>query len=54
MLSEASVQDWIGVVRAKAASIERGSPWENCFIESFNAGIRDEFGPGQQVHQFTT
>jgi transposase InsO family protein len=35
-----TVQDWIGAVRAKTAYIERGSPWENGFIESFNARLR--------------
>jgi putative transposase len=36
------VQDWIGAVGAKTAYIKRGSPWENGFIESFNARLRDE------------
>jgi transposase InsO family protein len=36
-----AVQDWIGAVGAKTAYIERGSPWENGFIESFNARLRD-------------
>jgi len=29
-------------VGAKTAYIERGSPWENGYIESFNARLRDE------------
>src|SRR5262249_23356337 len=29
-------KDWIAVVGAKTAYIERGSPWENGYIESFN------------------
>jgi hypothetical protein len=33
------VQDWIGAVGAKTVYIERGSPWENGFIESFNARL---------------
>jgi len=37
-----AVQEWIGVVGAKTAYIERGSPWENGYIESFNARLRDE------------
>jgi putative transposase len=37
-----AVQDWIAAVGAKTAYIERGSPWENGFIESFNARLRDE------------
>src|SRR6516165_3009187 len=34
-----AVQDWIAVVGAKTAYIERGSPWENGYIESFNARL---------------
>src|SRR5262245_8159959 len=37
-----AVQEWIAVVGAKTAYIERGSPWENGYIESFNARLRDE------------
>src|SRR5262249_61641237 len=37
-----AVQDWIAVVGAKTAYLERGSPWENGYIESFNARLRDE------------
>ena len=32
-----AVQDWIAAVGAKTAYIEPGSPWENGYIESFNA-----------------
>ena len=32
-----AVQEWIGAVGAKTAYITPGSPWENGFIESFNA-----------------
>jgi transposase InsO family protein len=35
-------QEWIAVVGAKTAYIERGSPWENGYIENFNARLRDE------------
>jgi putative transposase len=42
-----SVQDWIRAVGAKTAYIERGSPWENSFIESFNARLRDELLDGE-------
>ena len=34
-----AVQDWIAVVGAKTAYIERGSPWDNG-TESFNARLR--------------
>jgi len=42
-----AVQDWIAAVRAKAAYIAPGSPWENGFIESFNARLRDELLDGE-------
>jgi len=34
---------WIKAVGAKTAFIEPGSPWENRYVESFNARFRDEF-----------
>jgi putative transposase len=37
-----AVRDWIQAVGAKTAYIEPGSPWENGYIESFNARFRDE------------
>jgi putative transposase len=42
-----SVQEWITAAGAKTAYIERGSPWENGFIESFNARLRDELLNGE-------
>ena len=36
------VTSWIAAVGAKTAFIEPGSPWENGYIESFNARFRDE------------
>ncbi len=36
------MQEWIVAVGAKTAYITPGSPWENGFIESFNARLRDE------------
>jgi hypothetical protein len=36
------VRAWIGAVGAQTAFIEPGSPWENGYIESFNARFRDE------------
>ena len=42
-----AVQEWIAVVGAKTAYIERGSPWENGYIESFNARLRDELLDGE-------
>ena len=42
-----AVQDWIKAVGAKTAYITPGSPWENGFIESFNARLRDELLDGE-------
>jgi transposase InsO family protein len=42
-----AVRDWIGAVGAKTAYITPGSPWENGFIESFNARLRDELLDGE-------
>lgn len=42
-----AVRNWIGAVGAMAAYIEPGSPWENGFIESFNARLRDELLNGE-------
>jgi putative transposase len=42
-----AVQEWITAVGAKAAYIAPGSPWENGFIESFNARLRDELLDGE-------
>ena len=37
-----AVQEWIAAVGAKTAYIAPGSPWENGYVESFNARLRDE------------
>src|SRR5205823_7170117 len=42
-----AVQEWIAAVGTKTAYIERGSPWENGYIESFNARLRDELLNGE-------
>ena len=42
-----AVQDWIAAVGARTAYIAPGSPWENGYIESFNARIRDELLDGE-------
>jgi transposase InsO family protein len=46
------VQQWIAAVGTKTAYIERGSPWENGYIESFNARLRDELLNGGDLLQF--
>ena len=42
-----AVQQWIAVAGAKTAYIEPGSPWENGYVESFNARLRDELLNGE-------
>ena len=42
-----TVQDWITAVGAKTAYIAPGSPWENGYVESFNARLRDELLDGE-------
>jgi putative transposase len=42
-----AVQEWITAAGAKTAYIAPGSPWENGFIESFNARLRDELLDGE-------
>lgn len=42
-----AVQDWVKAVGAKTAYIAPGSPWENGYVESFNARLRDELLDGE-------
>ena len=42
-----AVRAWIEAVGAKTAYIEPGSPWENGYVESFNARFRDELLDGE-------
>ncbi len=42
-----AVQNWIKAVGAKTAYIALGSPWENGYVESFNARFRDELLDGE-------
>ena len=42
-----AVQDWIKAVGARTAYIAPGSPWENGYVESFNARLRDELLDGE-------
>jgi transposase InsO family protein len=37
-----AVKGWIAGVGAAAAFIEKASPWENGYVESFNGKLRDE------------
>ncbi len=45
-----AVQTWITAVGAQTAYITPGSPWENGYIESFNARLRDEFLNGEMFY----
>lgn len=42
-----AVQEWIAALGAKTAYIAPGSPWENGYVESFNARLRDELLNGE-------
>ena len=42
-----AVREWITAVGAKTAYIEPGSPWENGYVESFNARLRDALLDGE-------
>ena len=42
-----AVQEWITAVGARTAYIAPGSPWENGYVESFNARLRDELLDGE-------
>ena len=37
-----AVREWLSQVGVKTLYIEPGSPWENCYNESFNEKLRDE------------
>jgi transposase InsO family protein len=37
-----ALKGWIKAVGAKTAYIEKSSPWENGYVESFNGKLRDE------------
>jgi putative transposase len=41
-LTANALRDWCRLGRTGSAYIEPGSPWENPFVESFNARVRDE------------
>jgi len=42
-----AVQKWIAAVGPKTTYITPGSPWENGYVESFNARLRDELLNGE-------
>ncbi len=41
------LQDWLDALEVKTLFIEPGSPWENGYVESFNARFRDELLNGE-------
>lgn len=41
------VRDWLSRLRVGPLFIEKGSPWENGYIESFNGKLRDELLNGE-------
>jgi putative transposase len=42
-----AVKGWIAGVGAATAFIEKGTPWENGYVESFNGKLRDELLRGE-------
>ena len=45
-----AVQEWIAALGAKTTYIAPGSPWENGYVESFNARLRDELLNGEMFY----
>ena len=41
------LRHWLRALNVKTLFIEPGSPWENGYVESFNARLRDEFLNGE-------
>src|SRR5260370_37919714 len=46
-LGPMAAREWIAACGANTAYIERGSPWENGYCESFNSKLRDELLNGE-------
>lgn len=42
-----AIRKWLANVGVKTLFIEPGSPWENCYNESFNGKLRDELLDGE-------
>ena len=45
-----AVQGWVAALGAKTAYITLGSPWENGYVESFNARLCDELLNGEMFY----
>ena len=41
------IRSWLGQLGTRTLYIEPGSPWENGFMESFNARLHDELLDGE-------
>jgi transposase InsO family protein len=48
-----AVKAWIAGVGARTAYIEKASPWENGYVESFNGKLRDELLNGEVFNTLT-
>lgn len=44
-----AVRSWLGELEVAPLYIERGSPWENGYVESFNGKMRDELLNREQI-----
>jgi putative transposase len=49
-LTAHALRDWCRYSRTETAFIEPGAPWQNAYVESFNARVRDEL---LDVEQFS-
>ena len=49
-----AVKGWISGVGAKTAYIEKGSPWENGYVESFNSLPPDLIRGASSVTSYST
>ena len=38
------IQEWLGSACVRTLYIQKASPWENGYVESFNGRLRDEIG----------
>lgn len=47
------VRDWLSRLNVGPLFIEKGSPWENGYIESFNGKLRDELLNGEIFYSLT-
>ena len=45
-----AVREWLAAVRARIAFIEKASPRENGYVESFNGKLRDELLNGETFY----